>query len=187
MDYQSEPLTMWIDRRIVLGRSAIQGVGIFAIEPIPAGQLLILTTGGLVLNEQDKQFGTIQLEGEMYNEESLPGNLSIITPKVFHYYVNHSCEPAAIDLSRSPNVTHYIAWRDIQAQEEITADYGVIGAEIEHCMCKSPLCRGRITPDDWQLPELQQRYRGYFPWYMHQKIQQAHKYEDTEHKQDAEA
>jgi hypothetical protein len=178
MKYQSEPITMWIDRRLVLRQSPIQGIGTFAIEPIPAGQLLILTTGGLVVAAQDNQSGKIQLEAEMYNEERLPGNLSIVTPKVFHYYVNHCCEPNAVDVSRSPNITQYIAWQDIAAQEEITTDYGIIGARIELCMCKSPRCRGRVTPDDWRLSELQQRYRGYFPWYMEQKIQQVNKDEN---------
>jgi hypothetical protein len=63
--------------------------------------------------------------------------------------------------------------RDIQAQEEITTDYGIIGASVEWCACKSSLCRGQVTPEDWRLPELQQRYRGYFPWHIEQKIQQA--------------
>lgn len=173
MDYRSEPLTMWIDRRLVLRKSAIQGIGTFAIEPIPAGQLLILIAGGLVLTPDHRQDGRLELEADMYNEESLPGGLRIVTPKVFHYYINHCCEPNAIDVSRSANGTQYIAWRNIHAQEEITTDYGIIGAEITDCSCKSPLCRKRITPDDWQLPELQQRYRGSFPWYMQQHIQQA--------------
>jgi len=178
MHYQSEPLTMWIDRRLVLRKSAIQGVGTFAIEPIPVGQLLILTTGGLVLPPQDRQSEKVELADELYNDEVLPDSRSIITPKVFHYYVNHCCTPNAFDVSRSPNSTHYIACRDIQAHEEITTDYGTIGAIIEQCQCTSPLCRGQVTPDDWQLPELQQRYRGYFPWYMEQKIQQAKEQED---------
>lgn len=169
---QSEPLTMWIDRRIVLRRSAIQGVGTFAVAPIPAGQLLILTTGGLVVTPEARQSGMAELEADMYNEESLPGGQSIVTPKVFHYYINHCCEPNALDMSRSPNVTQYVAWRDIQAQEEVTTDYGLVGASIERCRCESPSCRGQVTLDDWQLPQLQQRYRGYFPQHMDQKLRQ---------------
>ncbi len=175
MTYQSEPITMWIDRRLVMRKSAIQGIRTFAIEPIPAGQLLILTTGGLVLTSEDRQSGKVQLEAEMYNEEALPSDLSIITPKVFHYYVNHCCEPNTVDVSRSPNTTQYIAWRDIGAQEEIATDYGVVGAEIEHCTCGSARCRGRVTSDDWRLPELQQRYHGYLPWHLEQKMRQAGK------------
>jgi SET domain-containing protein len=173
MSYQSEPLTLWIDRRLVLRTSSIHDIGTFAIEPIPAGQLLILTTGGLVVTPQNKASLTIGLAAELYNEESLPDNRSILTPKVFHYYINHCCDPNVVDLSRSPNGTQYIAWREIKAQEELTTDYGMLGARIARCMCKSPRCRGEVTPDDWQLPELQQRYRGYFPWHIEQKIQQA--------------
>lgn len=108
----------------------------------------------------------------MYNEELLPDGQSIVTPK-FHYYVNHSCEPTALDMARSPNVTQYIAWRDIRAQEEVTTDYGLIGAAIKHCLCGSPSCRGRVTPNDWRLAKLQQQYRGYFPWHMDREIRQA--------------
>lgn len=161
---------MWIDRRIVLRKSLIQGIGIFAIDSIPAGQLLIFTTGGLIITPQDRQAGTVALEGELYNEESLPNGMSIVTPKGFHYYVNHCCEPNAVDISRSLNITQYIALRDIQAQEEITTDYGIFGeASLETCQCQSIHCRGRVTTDDWQLPELQQ-YRSYFPWRLEQKI-----------------
>jgi|SoiMetStandDraft_2_1073263.scaffolds.fasta_scaffold156581_2 uncharacterized protein len=179
MNYQSEPITMWIDRRLVLRKSLIEGLGTFAIEPIPAGQLLLLTTGGLVVTAEDRQSGTVDLEVEMYNEERLPSGQSIITPKVFHYYINHCCEPNAVDLSHSPNITQYVALRDISAQEEITTDYGIYGgARIEHCMCKSTRCRGRVTPDDWQLPELQQQYHQYFSWYLEQRIQRSSEHTD---------
>ena len=79
MSYQSEPITMWIDRRLILRRSLIQGIGTFAIEPIPAGQLLILMTGGLVLTPEDRQSEAFDLEAEMYNEESLPDGLSSLS------------------------------------------------------------------------------------------------------------
>jgi uncharacterized protein len=76
-------------------------------------------------------------------------------------------------MSRSPNTTQYIAWRAIDAGEEVTTDYGLYGgATIEQCGCQSSRCRGRITPEDWQLLELQQRYQGYFPWRIERKIQQ---------------
>lgn len=171
--FQNEPVTMWFDRRLVMRQSPIQGIGTFAIEPIPAGQLLVMVSGGLVFTLDDWQSGRVHVEAEMYNQEALAENVYVITPKVFNYYINHRCNPNAVDLSRSANTTQYIAWRDIEAGEEVTTDYGIYGgASIERCGCQSSLCRGRITPDDWQLPELQQRYRGYFPWRLEQQIYQ---------------
>lgn len=174
MAYQSEPITMWFDRRILMRESPIQGIGTFAMETIHAGELLMLVTGGLVLTPEDRQAKKIQLASGFYNQESLPGGLTIVTPKLFHYYINHCCSPNAIDITRSPNSTQYVAWREIQAGEEVTTDYGIYGgAAIETCECKSAECRARVTPDDWQLPELQQRYHGHFPWHIAEQIKQA--------------
>ena len=176
MSYQSEPITMWFDRRILMRESSIQGIGTFASETIHAGELLMLVTGGLVLTADDRRSGKVHLAPGLYNQESLPGDLRILTPKLFHFYINHSCDPNAIDLSRSPNSTQYIAWHDIQAGEEVTTDYGIYGgAMIDRCDCKSPHCRGRVTPDDWQLPDVQQRYRGHFPWRIEEHIRQVSK------------
>lgn len=173
MNDQSEPITMWFDRRLVMRQSPIQGIGTFATEPIPVGQLLIMVTGGLVFTSEDRQAGRVQVEADMYNQESLAENVYLITPKLFHYYINHCCEPNAVDVSHRPTATQYIAWRDIEAGEEITTDYAIYGgATIERCACQSSLCRGQITPDDWQLPELQRRYHGYFPWRLERQIQQ---------------
>lgn len=140
MSYQSEPVTMWFDRRLVLRQSPIQGIGTFATEAIPAGQLLILVTGGLVYTAEDWQSGKVQLEGDMYNEEVLPDDSRIATPKVFHYYINHSCAPNAIDLTRQPTATQYVALREIRAGEEVTADY-LNKATLEVCACNTSCCR----------------------------------------------
>ena len=173
MSYQSEPITMWFDRRIGLRTSLIQGVGTFATELIHAGELLMLVTGGLVVTPEDRRSGKIQLAPDMYNQESLPGDLRILTPKIFQYYNNHSCDPNAIDITKSPSSTQYVAWREIQAGEEVTTDYGIYGgATMKPCECKSEVCRGHVTLDDWQIPEFQQRYHGYFPWHIEERINQ---------------
>ena len=38
------------------------------------------------------------------------------------------------------------------------------------CRCGSPLCRGRVTDSDWRIPELQERYDGWFSWYLQRRI-----------------
>lgn len=174
MSYQSEPVSIWFDRRLMMRRSSIQGIGTFASAPIPAGQVLMLVTGGLVYSTDEWPAGRADLAAELYNEEDLSETLRILTPKLPHYYINHSCAANALDLSRSPNATQYVAWRDIAADEEVTTDYGISGrATLDRCRCGAGQCRGRVTPEDWQLPELQQRYRGYFPWYLEPPIDPA--------------
>jgi SET domain-containing protein len=144
MNYRTEPMTMWVDRRLVMGKSPIHGTGTFATEDIYAGETLIWVTGGLVFIPQDWEAGTFQLDPELYTEAALSDNCTLVTPKSFHYYINHSCDPNAVDQSHRPTWTHYIALRDIQAWEEITADYYVYGeGKLEHCACQSPSCRWR--------------------------------------------
>jgi len=140
VNYQTEPITMWFDRRLVMRKSPIQGIGTFATQDISPGEMLMMVTGGIIVTPEDRRSGRLQLAADMYNEESLDDNLFIITPKLFHYYINHSCDANAIDLSRSANSTQYVAARQIHANEEITADY-YDETTLEVCACKSPRCR----------------------------------------------
>jgi hypothetical protein len=70
---------------------------------------------------------------------------------------------------------NYTAWRDIAAGEEITTDLAYCEATPDYCLepcnCGSSLCRGRVTGNDWKLPALQERYRGYFTPYIQRLIQ----------------
>ena len=140
MNYRTEPVTMWFDRRLVMRKSTIHGIGTFATHDIHAGELLMLVTGGLIVKAEDRQPDTLQLTADMYNEEVLAADLFIVTPKLFQYYINHSCDPNAVDLTRHANSTQYVALRDIRADEEITADY-YDERTLAICLCKSPHCR----------------------------------------------
>ena len=131
---------MWFDRRQVMHKSPIHGIGTFVTHDIDAGELLILVTGRIIVTPEDWQTGSIQLEGEMYNQETLADNVFIVTPKVFHYYINHSCDANIVDVSRRANSTQYVASRAIGAHEEITADY-YTQATLTMCACKSPQCQ----------------------------------------------
>jgi uncharacterized protein len=157
MEYQTELVTMWFDRRLVMRPSPIHGIGTFATHSIRAGERLIWVSGGIVYTSEDWQTGRVQLAGEQYNESQIGDNLFLATPKSLYYYVNHACDPTMLN---------DVAWRDIQPGEEITTDYAygesVPDYRLEPCQCGAAICRGRVTGNDWQLPELQQRYRGYF-------------------------
>jgi uncharacterized protein len=166
MTYQTESVTMWFDRRLVMRTSPIHGIGTFATHSIQAGTRLIWVTGGIVYTSEDWRTGRVQLAGEQYNEAQIGDDLFIATPKSLGYYVNHSCDP---------NMLNDTAWRDIEAGEEITTDFAYCIAAphylLEPCNCGSRLCRGRVTGNDWRLPELQQRYRGYFTPHIDRLIQ----------------
>lgn len=88
-------------------------------------------------------------------------------------YFNHSCTPNA----GIKGQIVLVAMRDIRADEEVCFDYAMClyptpGAPRYEmrCNCGAKNCRGVITDDDWQIPELQKRYDGYFSWFIQEKI-----------------
>lgn len=140
MDYQSQPLTMWFDRRIVYRKSPIQGTGTYALEDIMAGEALMYVHGGLVYTAGNYPASTAMDGRSMYNEADLTDTLRIATPVSYHYFINHSCEANIVDLSRHPSWTLYVTLRGIRADEELTADYHTL-ATLAMCNCGTPSCR----------------------------------------------
>jgi hypothetical protein len=143
------------------------GQGIFAREPIPKGALLLVWGGEIYTYEQylqvpaNRQPHFIQVEEGLYlgaPDRPEPAD-----------YLNHSCNPNA---GLSGQIA-LIALRDIPVDEEICIDYAMSDGspydEFE-CACGALECRGRVTGDDWQLPELQRKYAGYFSPYLQRRI-----------------
>ena len=64
------------------------------------------------------------------------------------------------------------ARRNIKAGEEICFDYETTDTEGLNfvCRCGSPVCRGRITGQSWKNPAFQKQCKGFFSWYIQQKI-----------------
>ena len=58
-------------------------------------------------------------------------------------FINHSCDP---NVGFRGQVV-YVALRDISAGEELCHDYAL------DCHCGSPLCRGKVSGEDWKIPD----------------------------------
>jgi hypothetical protein len=77
-------------------------------------------------------------------------------------YVNHNCDPNAW-LQYEGGHCHFVARRDIQADEEITCDYSInlTGGSSWPCRCGAARCRGTVVGDFFALsPALQREYRA---------------------------
>ena len=62
--------------------------------------------------------------------------------------------------------------RDIAPGEELTHDWATtddLDYEME-CHCGAVGCRGTVTSKDWMKEELQQKYAGWFCWFLQRKI-----------------
>lgn len=161
--------TPWVNPQIEIRPSPLGGNGMFAREAIPIGDI-VLIWGGTVFTREELLAGKANPESISVLDENLYLADPIDTVTADDYSLNHSCDP---NVWMQDAIT-LIARRDIVCGEELTADYALWLYEqdwvLEPCRCGSPLCRGRITANDWKLPDLQLRYAGFFTPFLNRKI-----------------
>jgi uncharacterized protein len=160
----------WITPKAAKGApSGIAGRGLVAVGPIARGEVVavkgghVVTTAQLLALPDRLQNSGVQITDDLHlvaltDEEYEPVML----------FVNHSCEP---NVGFGGNVV-LVAMRDVEAGEELTTDYALFDDHDDalECGCGTPSCRHRVHGRDWQRLDLQERYRGYFSWYLARRI-----------------
>lgn len=129
---------------------------------------LVAIWGGFIVNYQQLRELTEEEQGHtvQVSDDFFLAPLSMDEPADF---INHSCDPNC----GVQGQIILVAMRDIQLGEEVTFDYAMTDSspfDEFDCGCASPHCRGKVTRDDWKLPDLWQRYEGYFSTYLGNRI-----------------
>jgi SET domain-containing protein len=153
--------------------SPIHGKGLFATTDIAKDEVVAVKGGHIVLGKVLREQITptlgpveIQIDDDLYiapvSAEEREGSM---------LYSNHSCDS---NLGMRGEIT-FVALRDIAAGEELTHDWCTTDDDnySVKCNCSAPNCRGTLTGKDWQKPELQKQYAGYFSAYLQKKIERA--------------
>ncbi|OGF36646.1 hypothetical protein A2482_00295 [Candidatus Falkowbacteria bacterium RIFOXYC2_FULL_48_21] len=162
------PARNFIDPRVKLFDSPIEGKGVLASAPIKKGEVVISWGGGVIVTDEEFQKGFAQ---GLYQPESA------VHFDENHKWVSLASEPnyedAAINHSCDPNVWFENGWplvarRDIAAGEELTFDYatGETYPLQSECHCGAENCRHHITGKEWQDPMFQKKYHGHFNPYI---------------------
>jgi len=153
-----------------VSESKIHGRGLFAIADIAKNEIVAVKGGHIVDRKTLREKITpllgpveIQIDDDLFiapvtDEER---ELSML-------YSNHSCDA---NLGMRGEIT-FVAMRDICAGEELTHDWATTDDDdySVECKCGAPACRKVLTGKDWQRPELQKRYEGYFSAHLARKI-----------------
>lgn len=160
----------WRSPKTEVRQSPIHGKGLFATADIGKGEIVMIKGGHIVSRdflerEVTPKLGPveIQIDDDLFiapvTADECAGSM---------LYSNHSCDP---NLGLRGNII-FVALRDIRAGEEITHDWCMTDDDTyeTECTCGSANCRRVLTGKDWQRPELQARYRGYFATYLADKI-----------------
>jgi uncharacterized protein len=145
------------------------GFAVYVREALIRDELICVWTGKIATYEQmmalsdAEKSHTIQVDEGMY---LAPLSLDE-EPSDF---VNHSCSPNAGIRGQ----ISLVAMRAITPGEEITFDYAMADStpyDEFPCACGAPTCRGRVSGNDWQRPELWERYDSYFSTYLQNRIE----------------
>lgn len=153
------------------GMSHIEGLGVHAIAPISRGEVVTVKGGHIVnaatvaaLPDAIRNSG-FQIADDLYLAALHESEYDDVMMRV-----NHSCEP---NLGMGGSVA-LVSMRDIPPGEELTIDYALFlcggSGVVFECRCKSAACRGKVTGTDWMREALQERYQGWFSWWLQRKI-----------------
>jgi len=163
------PETPWISPKVAVGPSPERGAGLFATEPVGAGEIVLVWGGdsytgaaGAAIARSEGR-GTMQWDEDLFSCEGGEDHDA--------FAINHSCDPNVW----MQDTFRLTARRDISAREELALDYAMLGGEEEYrsewdCRCGVPGCRGTITGLDWKLEVLRKRYAGHFIPFLNGKI-----------------
>jgi uncharacterized protein len=147
----------WLHPDVEVRHSPIEGHGLFAAAAIPAGTVVSRLGGRLVsgdelrriLAEPDRSYvDTIAVGADTH---------LVLPPRRDNGYGNHSCDPNLWWTGPYELATR----RDLAPGDELTNDYATSTAEpafTMSCECRTSLCRGTVTGNDWQRPDLPARY-----------------------------
>jgi uncharacterized protein len=146
--------------------SKIHGHGLFAIDDIVKDEIVLVKGGHIVdgktLREKiTPRLGPVEIQ---IDDDLFIAPVTHDERELSMLYSNHSCDP---NIGLRGEIT-FVAMRDIRAGEELTHDWAMTDHDdySVECNCGASNCRKTLTGKDWQRPELQKKYAGYFSAYL---------------------
>ena len=150
--------------------SKIHERGLFAIADIGKNEIVAVKGGHIVDRKTLREeitpvLGPVEIQ---IDDDLFIAPMSDEERELSMLYLNHSCDS---NLGVRGEIT-FVAMRDINAGEELTHDWAMTDDDDYSlmCNCGASNCRQTLTGKDWQRPDLQRRYAGYFSAYLARKI-----------------
>jgi hypothetical protein len=158
----------WLTPRVERRATGQEGKGVYAVQPLAKDECIWTP------------FGLQQQDVLAHPQESLRPGAQVASHLLYAYLsieelggesFRHSCNPNA----GFRGIAALVALRPIVPEERITFDYAMCLPDNfgqMTCQCGALTCRKVITGQDWNRPELQLRYQGYFLSFVEEKIRQ---------------
>lgn len=160
---------------IAQNNSKIHRYGVFAKEDIKRGELIALWGGYIITLDELRKLPKRILDYEypvQIFENFYLGPKSVKDLDDCEMF-NHSCHANAG--VKGQNIL--VARRKIKAGEEVCFDYETTDTQDLKFTCKCGVknCRGKIDGSSWKNLQFQKKNRGYFSWYIQEKIKKLNK------------
>lgn len=165
MSEKEERMFSWMNPKLEIRETQKYGKGVFAKENVGKGEKVAIFGGYIVKLDEETEDTGIQIE-----EDLILASLDHIEPTDL---INHSCNPNC----GVKGQIFLVSMRDINKDEQITFDYAMcLYSKSEKdfysfkCVCGETDYREVVTSNDWKIPNLQEKYNGYFELYLQEKI-----------------
>lgn len=170
---QNKRTFSWINPSLEVRNTEKYGDGVFARKNIPQKTTLAIFGGHILSREEEDQTSADVYDNAIQIGDNFVVGAIKMSEMEDASYFNHSCEPnAGIN-----GQIFLVAMRNIKKDEQITFDYAMVLNKAPKvktykikCLCGSKKCRKIITDQDWKKPYLQKKYKGYFSYYLQEKI-----------------
>jgi hypothetical protein len=162
------PASCWLHPSVEVQPSDIAGRGLFATIDLPSGTVVSRLGGRLV--------GTAELHDLMASADAYVDSIVVsedghlvVEPGSDNRFGNHCCDPNLGWVDEFALAT----MADVAAGQELVTDYAMATVDPDYvlrCHCPSYRCRQMVAGDDWRIPQLQERYRGWWVPYVQQLV-----------------
>jgi len=162
------PASCWLHPSVAVRPSPIAGRGLFATEDLAGGTVVSRLGGRLVDAPELRRLIEESAAGRAPYVDSIvvaQDRHLVLEPGGDNRFGNHSCDP---NLGWVDEYT-LATMADVPAGDELVNDYAMSTADAEYvlrCHCPSYRCRQMVAGDDWRIPQLQTRYRGWWVPYV---------------------
>ena len=157
----------WLRRDVEVRPSAIAGRGLFATVDLAARTVVSRLGGRLVDTAALREL--VDGTEEPVDAVAVDDDRHLLVAPGDNRFVNHACDPNLgwVDGYSLATMT------DVAAGGELVTDYAMSIVEPDwflRCHCPSYRCRQMVEGTDWRIPQLQQRYDGWWTPYVQRLV-----------------
>ncbi len=162
------PASCWLHPAVEVRPSDIAGRGLFTTVDLPARTTVSRLGGQVVDTEELRRLFAEHEDGRAPYVDSVvvAADRHLVLPAgVANRFGNHGCDPNLGWVDAYSLATMV----DVPAGRELLTDYAMAmtdPAYLLRCHCESYRCRQMVEGTDWQIPQLQARYRGWWTPYV---------------------